>query len=201
MIHLGLAGAVLAELFLERRLALVDEGTRRTRGLVGVVDEARFGDPVLDAALTRLARARRRGNARRVVGSIGRIPKLRHLVATQLCRRGILRGTEEQVVFFFHRRVYPTVDPAPERALVARVRSALDDASAVVDDRTAILIGLAEATGALRAIYDRKQVRALKPRLEVLRTTEADNPAAREGVEAARAAIAATSAAIVAAAG
>lgn len=192
MLEIGLAGGVLGELLLEGRVDLRPEG-RKGRLLVTVVSRATFGDPVLDEGLRRLAEAKRRKNPQATVASLARIKELRARTATALCRRGILRETEDRVLLLFKRRIYPTLDAGPERELVDRVREAIDDPAAEVDPRTAVLIQLARATGALRAIYSSKEIRARKARLEELK------PVAGASGEAAQAAIEAAQAAVVAA--
>ncbi len=209
MQHFGLAGAVFAELLLLGRLRIVTERRRRKdRPLVEVVDPSRTGETVLDAALGVLAGAKRRAAPQRAVEKIARVKDLRHEVARELVRRGVVRATEDQVLLLFTRRVYPTLDPGPERALVARIRDALDGPPpsaggppAPVDLPTAIVIALADATGILRALYGRRELKALKPRIQTLvEEAGAGADVAREAVQAAiNAAVAATSAAVAAA--
>ena len=202
MQHVGLAGAVFAELLLDGRLRIVEERRRRkTKQFVEVVDATRRGDSVMDAALLRLAGAKRRASPRDTVLRISRIKDLRHEVGRELARMGVVRATEEQLLLFFRRRVYPTLDPGPERELVQRLRTALEDPSAEVDDRTALLAALAHATSTLRALYDRKALKALKSRVEELGARAgAGADAAGEAIRAAQAAaVAATTAAVTAA--
>jgi hypothetical protein len=191
MLDIGLAGGMLGELLLDGRVELRPEG-RKGRPLVTVVSRATFGDPVLDEGLRRLAEAKRRGSPQATVGSLSRIKGLRARTATALCRKGILRENEDRVLLLFKRRVYPTVDAAPERALVERVRRAVDEPGSEVDPRTALLVQLARSTGALGAIYSRKELKERKARLESLK------PEAGPGAEATQAAIEAAQAAMVA---
>ncbi len=83
------------------------------------------------------------------VTRIAGIRGLRNLVAADLARRGVLQESKQQVLALFQRRVYPTLDPQPERALVARIRQTLEG-SADPDARMAALVGLAEATNYCR---------------------------------------------------
>ena len=202
MQHFGLAGAVLAELVLSERVRIVTERRRRKdRPLVEVVDPSRTGEAVLDAALSSLAGAKRRAAPAQAVGKIARVKGLRHEVARELVRRGVVRASEDQVLLFFTRRIYPTLDPGPERALVARIRDALEGPPGPVETPTAIVIALAQATGILQALYSRKELKALAPRIErVMEEAGEGAEAAREAVQAAiTAAVAATSAAMTAA--
>lgn len=202
MQHVGLAGAVFAELLLEGRLAIVDEPRRRTtKQFVEVVDGTRFGEGVMDAALAKLSQAKRRASPKDTVGRLARLKGLNHDVARELAGKGVVRATEDQVLLFFRRRVYPTLDPGPERALVARIREALEGDGAP-DDRTILLVALAHATSTLRALYGRRELKALKPRVDELsEQAGAGAAAAGEAIRAAQAAaVAATTAAITAAA-
>jgi hypothetical protein len=202
MQHFGLAGAVFAELLLSERVRIVTERRRRKdRPLVEVVDASRTGEAVLDAALSALAKTKRRAAPSHAVGRIARVKDLRHEVARELVRRGVVRASEDQVLLFFTRRVYPTLDPGPERALVARIRDALEGSPRSVETPTAIVIALAHATGILQALYSRKELKALAPRIETVMDEAGEGAhAAQEAVQAAiAAAVAATSAAMTAA--
>ena len=198
MLELGLAGAVLGELFLEERVSLRPEG-RKGKPLVTPVSRATFGDEILDDGLRRLVEAKRRADPATTVSRLSRIPQLRARTALALCRRGILREEEGRVLLLFRRRVYPTVDPTPERALVERIRIAVDEPTAEVTPRTALLVSLARTTGTLRAIWSGKELRARKARLEALSSLSGPGgAAAREAVQAAEAAMVAVVAATAA---
>ena len=199
MLGIGLGGALFTELLLADRIAIVDSGSRWTKQLVEVRDATPFGEAVLDDALARLRDAKRRAAPSTTVSKLGSVPKLRHSVAQELCRAGVLRETEQQILVLFRRRVYPSVDKRPEQGLIRRIKAVLDGGKAP-DPRMAALIGIADATGSLAAIYDRKARRALKPRLKAIAESSVGGKAAREAVAAAQAAVmAATTAAVVAA--
>lgn len=199
MLGLGLGGALLTELLLAGRIEIVDEGGRWNKQFVEVRDKGRLSTSVLDEALGKLRDAKRRSSPSNAVSRLSSLPKLRHRVAQELCRQGVLRETEQQVLLLFRRRVYPTVDGRPEQALIRRVRNVLD-AGKSPDDRTAALIGIANLTGALGAIYDRKERRALKARLKEIAESSAGSKAAGQAIAAAHAAImTATTAAAIAA--
>ena len=122
MQHIGLAGGLFAELLLAERIAIVEERRwKRTKEFVEVVARGGFGEGVMDAGLRKLADAKRRASPRDTVGRLGAIRGLRHDVGRELARMGVLRATEEDLLLFFKRRVYPTVDPGPERALITRI--------------------------------------------------------------------------------
>lgn len=195
MLDIGLAGALFCELLLDERVELRPEG-RRGRPLTTVVSRATFGDEVLDEGLRLLAEARRRANPANTVSRLARIKRLRARTAIALCRKGILRESEDRVLWLFKRRIYPTVNPQPEAALVARIRQAIEQPDDPVDPRTALLVTLAQLVGALRPLYPRKELRAHKDRLKELQESAGSGgEAARKAIEAAQAAAAAVIAA------
>lgn len=199
MLTIGLGGALLTELLLAERIAVVRDTTGLKRSWVEVRDRTPLGDALLDDALEQLATAKRRVQMSTAVTRLGGRRRLRHDVALALCARGILREDEQRILALFRRKVYPTVNPKPEQALVRRIRDVLDGGK-TPDARTAALIGIAGLTNTLRAIYDRKTLRALKPRLKALAESHAGSRAAKEAVAAVHAAIMAATIAATAAA-
>ncbi|MDE0053752.1 MAG: GPP34 family phosphoprotein [Gammaproteobacteria bacterium] len=188
----ALGGAILTELSLEGRIRI----SRDKKALVGLVDRSPLGEPVLDECLDRVARARRGARAVTWVQRFAGTKRLYHRVAEGLCRRGILREEEGRVLLFFTRKVYPTVDPGPERRLVERLRSAVFSDS-TTDAETAIVVALANATGLLAIHFDRKELRRRKDRLERITERTPGGAAARQAVEGAEAAILAAAGATV----
>ncbi len=201
MLGYGLGGALLTELLLAKRIEIVHEGPdgKKKKQFVELRDQSPIGEPSLDLAISRLTNAKRRRSPASAVSRIAQTPKLRHTVAQELCRAGVLRETEQQILLLFRRRVYPTVDGRPEQALIRRIKAVLDGGKKP-DERTAALIGIANLAGALSAIYTRTELRAHKTRLKNIVESSAGSQAAAQSIAAAHAAImAATTAAVVAA--
>lgn len=201
MIGYGLGGAVLTELLLNGRAHIAESTGWRRKKRVVLTNTAPTNDPTLDAAIQKMATARRFTAPSDTVARIAGLRGLWRLVATDLAQRGVLQETEQQILLLLRRRVFPTLNPAPERALVARVRKALESA-ARPDARTAALIGLADVTGTLSAIYSRPELRRMRQRIKQIREADVGSRAAREAVEAAMVAVsAAAAAATIAASG
>jgi Golgi phosphoprotein 3 len=195
MYRIALGGAILSELLLEDRIE-IEEGKKK---LVNPISAEPLGEPVLDEAIARMAAAKRRRRASAWVSSLAGIKRLRHRIAEGLCRRGILKDSEDTVLLIFKRKAYPTIDPTPERRLVGDLRAAIVGAASTVDARTAILIALAHATGSLRAHFDRQTLKQHRQRLEKITSGDLIGGATREAVRAAQAAaMAAITAATVA---
>jgi len=182
----AIAGALLAELLLHQRIAL--EESRRKR-FVGLVDDSPVGDPVIDAALDRIASAKRRATLPTWVARLGGSSRTKHAVASGLCRRGILRADESKVLLLFTRKVYPEIDPAPERELIDRLRHAIYTEATDIGPRTLILVSLAKGADLLKLVFPRSELRSRRRRIEKVINGEATGKATREAIQAAQAAV------------
>ncbi len=110
----GLAGAVLLDLALRRRIDVVEDG-------VVVIDPSPTGDAVLDALLARITAGRRRRSAKHWV-SAGQ-KSLRAAVTDRLVASGALRREERRVLGLRFTR-HLAGDPAPGAAVRARLVAA-----------------------------------------------------------------------------
>ena len=144
----ALGGAMLAELGLKGKIRISDD----KKAFVDLVDRSPLGDGVLDECLDKVATAKRRARAATWVRRFAELKRLRHRVAQGLCRRGILRDDEGKVLLVFTRKLYPTINPVPERRLVDRLRDVVFSDSTSRDAETVIVAALANATGLLSSI-------------------------------------------------
>ncbi len=193
----AVAGGILAELLLEERLAL--EPRRRGKNVVSVASATQIGDPVIDEVLERIRTTEKPATLETWVSRVAQKDELRHRVARRLAMKGVLRAEEDTVLRLFKRRVYPELDPGPERELVDSLRSAILSDDDVADPRTAILATLAWHAQLLRPVLGKKELKDRKARLQALGCGDAVADATRAAIDAVQAAvIAATTAAIVA---
>jgi Golgi phosphoprotein 3 len=181
----AVAGAILAELSLERRISFETTGKR----WVEVADGSPMGDPLIDECLQKLAAAKRRASLQTWVPRLAGIKDLKHKVARQLCDRGILRAEQNKVLFVFTRQDYPEVNPVPEKRIVDRVRAAVFSDDARLDPRTVVLISLAHSAGLLSETFGRKAVGARRKRIEQIVNGELTGKATREVITACRMAV------------
>lgn len=184
MYSLALGGAILSELLLAGCVTVGEDKKK----LVDVVRSRRLDDPLLDECLNLVGNAKRRRSASGWVSGFAHIKRLRHRVAQQLCRKGILKDSEEKVLLFFTRKVYPTVDPVPERRLSQALRRAIFQDSKNVNSRIAILVALAHATGLLNTQFERSELKRRKRRLEQIGNGSLIGDATKAAVQAAQAA-------------
>ena len=203
--NLAMGGAILAELALDGWIR-IDEGKKAW--VEAVPGMGRVRDEIMDEALDQVSTSKRR-RAESWVQRFGSLKKMRHRTAQGLCRRGILRTIESQLLLVFSRKVYPTVDPGPEHRLIDGLREAVMGDEGV-DPRLGVVLSLAHATGSLRIHFDRKELKPRKARLKAISTGQAftmhsqpaiaAQQAVKSAVAAAQAAVAATNAAVIAAA-
>jgi hypothetical protein len=110
-------------------------------------------------------------------------------VAEQLAKRRILRIDEDKVLWIFTRKIYPEVDPQPERELIERLRQAIFGDGAEIDPRTVVLLSLANSADLLKLAFDKKQLKSRKARIEQVVNGELTGKAANEAIQAMHAAV------------
>ena len=185
MYQYAIAGAILSELMLRQRIA-VDESARKKRA--EVVDRRPTGAPLLDECLEKMAASKPKGLDHWVAKFAG-ISGLKHRVAERLCDRGILREDEGTILLVFTRRTYPETDPRPEQEIVERLRQAIFGDAHEVDARTVVLVSLADGAGILKVVFDKKELKARKHRIEQVVNGELMGRAAKDAIQAVQAAV------------
>ena len=190
MYQYALGGAILTELAMNEVIRIRSD----KKMLVDHVSSRHIGDPILDECLELVSSAKRRRRARDWVERFGTLKRLRHRVAEGLCRKGILKDSEDSVLFIFTRKTYPTIDPGPESEIIGRLREAIFGHSAEVEPGTAIVASLANATGLLPVHSRKKDLKTRKRRLEELASGDLVGVATAEAVRDAQAAAIAFSA-------
>ena len=187
MYNFAVGGAVLAELMMEKRVDVEEAGKKKK--YARVLSPAPLGDPLLDECLAKIAGAKRRGELRTWVGKFAQAKGLKHRAAEGLARRGILRVDEGKVLGIFTRKIYPEVDPGPERGVVERLRQAIFSESGEVEPRTAVLLSLAKSADLLKLVFDRKDLRGRKERIARVVNGELTGKATQEAIQAMQAAV------------
>lgn len=187
MYQYALGGAILAELLLTERIAV--EETKRKK-LVDLVDPTPLGDPLLDECLAKISDAKRRAQLQTWVSRFANIRKLHHRVAIQLCDRGILRADEDKVLLLFTRKIYPELNPVPERKLIDRLHKAIFTETRNIDSRTVVLVSLANSAQLLKMIFDKKKLKQRKQRIEQIVNGDLTGKATKDAIAAMQAAVA-----------
>ena len=186
MYQYAIGAAILAELLLNQRIAL-DES--RKKKLVNLISSQPLGEPLINQCLEKISNAKRRASLQTWVSRFAGVKNLKHRVALQLCERGILRAAEDTILLLFTRKIYPEVNPEPERRLIERLKQAIFTDSRDVDPRTVVLVSLANSTGLLKVVFDKKELKGRKARIKEISDGEITGKAAKEAIEAMQAAV------------
>jgi len=182
----ALAGAVLAELLLSERIAVEE---RKKKKYAVLKDSTPLGDPVIDECLEKVANSKKNQQLQTWVSRFSGLKDLKNRVARSLVQRGILRADEDKVLLLFTRKVYPEVNPEPERKMIERLREAVFTEAEDIDPRTVVLVSLADSTGLLKVIFDKKDLKAHKKRIEQVVNGDVSGKATKEAIEAMQAAV------------
>jgi hypothetical protein len=182
----ALAGAMLAELLLKQ---FVSVEMVRKRKYLKLEKSKSTGDVLLDACLKKIAGAKRRAQLQTWVQRFSAIGSLKQRTAKQLCRKGILKEREEKVLFFFKYRVYPEVNPKPEKAIIDNIEKIIFGTTTAPDPETVILISICQAAHLLPKLFDRKRLKEKKQRIKQLTEGELMGKATQEAIQAMQAAV------------
>jgi hypothetical protein len=186
MYKYAIGAAVLSELLLNKRIA-VEESKKKK--FVNLVSSQPFGEALIDQCLEKISNAKRRASLQTWVSRFASVKNLKHRVARQLCERGILRADEDKIFLLFARKIYPEINPEPERRLIERLRQAIFTDSRDVAPQTVVLVSLANSTGLLKVVFDKKELKGRKARIEEIINGEITGKAAKEAIEAMQAAV------------
>ena len=181
----AMGGAVLAELVMRQAIAVGDDKQKK----VNLVSGQPLGDSILDECLQQIAEQKKDKSARAWVMKFSNLKDFKNRTARQLVTKGILKESEDKVLGLFKRTIFPESDHGPERELVERLRKAIFTYSSEVEARTVVIVALAQATGLLNKIFDKKKLKERKKRLEKLTSGSVAGQATKEAVEAVQAAI------------
>jgi hypothetical protein len=180
-IEYPLAACLISELILQKRTEL-DKTKKKPR--VIFVNEKSLHDPILDEALEKIKDSKKPKKLDEWVEILANMKKLKHRTAIQLCKRGILHADEDKVLLIFNRKIYPELDPAPERRLVERLREAIFTDTEDINPRDAVLIALAQQTHLLGRKFDKKELQAREGRIKEISEGSLTAGAAKEAQEA-----------------
>ncbi len=186
MYQYAIGGAILAELLLSSRVEI--EQVRKKKFLK-LTDSTTLGDPLIDECLEKVKNAKRRAVLQTWVSRFAGVRQLKHRAARQLCRRGILRMEEDEILLIFKRKLYPEVNPVPEQQIIRRLETAIFTENADIDPKTVVLLSLAKSAELLKVVFDKKRLKSRKARIEQIANGEVTGKAAREAIQAMQAAV------------
>ncbi|MCY3548500.1 MAG: GPP34 family phosphoprotein [Gemmatimonadetes bacterium] len=158
----ALGGAVLMDLALEDR---IDTDMEK----LILVDPTPMDDAILDPLLTDIAAHEHQRDARFwVERASGMSDDIRESAIDRLIERGILERREDRFLWVFRSRRYPVIDGKAEREVKLRLMEVLFS-DIVPTPRDVVMIGLADACGIFAELLSKRELRAVLPRIELIR--------------------------------
>lgn len=158
-IDYGLAGALLMELHLQKRLVWREK-------TLALSDRTATGAALVDEAMRLVADAKKDRDAKHWVSAFQRkIPKLKARVFDALVEKGVLRKEEKKFLWVFPYKRYPENDPQPER----RVRDMLLDlleGRITPTERLLALLSLVRACDLIVEVFGKGNKREKKKRID-----------------------------------
>ena len=186
MYNYAVGGAIMAELLLSQSIA-VDQSKRRK--LVSVVSPQLLSDSLIDEWLMKMSSAKRRKALQDWVSRISNTKDLKHRIALQLCQRGILKMDEKTILLLFTQRIYPEINPEPEREIINRLHSTIFTDTDDIDARTIVLLSLAKNANILHVIFGKKEIKQRRKRIEQIVNGDIAGKATKEAIDAMQAAV------------
>jgi SAM-dependent methyltransferase len=184
----AIGAALLAELVAAGRVALRPDGKKL---FVDPADPRPPGEPLLDECLAKVIAATRRAQAAAWIARFSGAKQLKARIAQGLCRQGVLRADERTILLLFKQEIYPEVDPRPEREIRERLRRLIFAETTRRDERTLLLLSLADAVGLLPSLFEKRQFKERRKWVAQLVADEPLGRRVREILQARQAAISA----------
>ena len=186
MYNYAVGGAVIAELLLSQSLT-VDQSKKKK--LVSVINSELLNDSLIDEWLMKMSSAKRRKTLQDWVSRVANTKDLKHRIALQLCQRGILKMDEKTILLLFTQRIYPEINPEPEREIINRLHSTIFTDTDDIDARTIVLLSLAKSANILPVIFGKKEIKQRKKRIEQIVNGDIAGKATKEAIDAMQAAV------------
>jgi len=163
--------------------------TDRERKFVILRNASPTGDEILDESLHKLSGSKRRQQVRFWIRNLSGMKRLKQRVVQSLVKKRILKVEEESILLLFKRKIYPEIDPRPEKRILDRIYRAIFTNTQDIEPATLVLIAICDSTGLLRPNFDRKKLREKKSRIRNIVQGNVVGKATREAVEAMQAAV------------
>ncbi|ATW27940.1 GOLPH3/VPS74 family protein [Candidatus Formimonas warabiya] len=177
-INYGLAGAVIMELALRKKVELRDKK-------ITVVDDSSTGDSVLDQALYNMKSQGKSKKPGYWVNKLSGQMTIKDFMTDRLVEKGIIRVEEHKILWIFDSPRYPMKDPLEEREIREQIRKIVLHGDSA-EPRTAVLIGLVNACRLTNEIFSKEERKEAQIRIkeiikkDILSKAVADTVAAIE---------------------
>lgn len=186
MYHYAISAALMTELIMNKSVRIVEE---KKKNFVELNEKSSLKDDLLIECIEKISNAKRRATLQTWISRFSGIKKLKQRTAESLCKKNILKMDEDKVLLIFNRTIYPEINPVPEKKIISRLEKAIFTDSENIDPRTVVLLSLANASGLLRANFDKKELKKRKDRIEQVIIGEMMGKATAEVIQAVQSAI------------
>jgi len=146
----AIAGGILMELSM---LGRIDTDLKS----LFIVDPSPVGDDLLDRVLEEIDAAEKRSSAWWIERLSRQNPDLLNKILERLVQAGILLVENRRYLWIFSRRAYPQNTGREEREAKARLASVIHG-NELPTPRDTLLLGLAQASGVLSAIFPQEEI-------------------------------------------
>ena len=166
-IHTGLnyqfilAGAMMAELFIQGKIEIEKVGKKN---FIRLVNSKLTSDSLINDCIAKLVKAKKRQQAPAWISRFSGVKDLKNRVAKQLCRKRILKLEEDKVLLIFNRKLYPEINPKPEKEIMERLSKAIFTDTNELDTRTILLVAIGSKSNLLRTLFSNKDLKPRKKR-------------------------------------
>ena len=184
--HFALGGALLAELLLRKKISLTEKWKAK---YAEVINMALVGDPIIDECLEMMKKSKRKARIETWVNRFSNLKHLKHRVAEKLCQQGILHAEEDTVLLLFKRKIYPEINPEPERKIISQLKELVFTENENIDPETVILLSIAKSTNLLGTFLTKQELKEKKNRIKQIVNGEVTGKATQEAIEAMQAAV------------
>lgn len=185
MYAFALGGALVSELILNERVHVLDDKQHS----IELISGKSMGNELLDDCLGRIHGSKSNYSMTRWVQGFAHLHNLKHRIANELCKKGVLKQDIKKVLLLFKQRTYPEVDPEPEQEIKSRLEALLFEKDPVLDERTLVLASLAHSANLLKYNFDRDLLKAHKGRIESIAKGEMVGQATSQAIKNVQAAI------------
>ena len=182
----ALAGTFIADLLLTGHIEITEQ---RKSKRIKLLNASPTGDDLLDECIQKLQNARRPASLQTWVSRFSAIKKMKHRAAEGLCRSGILSMKEDTILLLFKRKIYPEINPVPEQKIMDRLYQAIFTDRDEIEPETIILLAICKSADILGKIFDKKEIKAKKKRIEQIVNGELIGHATHEVIQSVQAAI------------
>ncbi|WP_258240459.1 GOLPH3/VPS74 family protein [Pseudidiomarina homiensis] len=179
------AAAILAELLLSQRIQV----NKDNKDKVDVLDDSPTGDPIMDEALDKMANKKKPDTLKNWVMALAQISKLKHKIAEQLVADGIIKADEKKVLWLFTQKIYPEVNPEPEKHLKREMRRLVLDKPLEIHPKIALMVALAKSAYVLDQVFSKEELKKHKQLIEQIAKGEELGTIATDVIDGVQAAV------------